>query len=125
MAATFELDVSMTLDDLAWHFVNYPNRDWYEETLAGLRELEASEAAELFEKAFAIVEPHWDKMGEVAKDEKFGAIHDWLNATGLQKQIDPLDDQMRKLLDQWPETGLMHYWMVYARKYPARCVQTN
>ena len=125
MAATFELDVSMALDDLAWHFVNYPHLDWYEETLQGLRELEVGEAAELFEKAFAIVEPHWDKMGEVAKDEKFGAIHDWLNATGLQKQIDPLDDQMRKLLDQWPETGLMHYWMVYARKYPARCVQTN
>lgn len=124
MAATFELDVSMALDDLAWHFVNYPNLDWYEETLQGLRELEASEAAELFEKAFAIVEPHWNKLGEVAvaENEKFGAIHDWLNATGIEKQMDPLDDRMWKLLGQWPDTGLMQYWITYARKYPERCV---
>ena len=122
MAAIFELDVSMTLDDLAWHFVNYPNLDWYEETLQGLRELEASEAAELFAKAFAIVEPHWNKLGEVAEDKKFGAIHDWLNSTGIQKQIDPLNAQMWKLLGQWPDSGLMHYWVVYARKYPERCL---
>ena len=124
MAATFELDVSMTLDDLAWHFVNYPNLDWYEETLQGLRELDASEAAALFEKAFAIVEPHWNKLAEVAEDEKFGAIHDWLKATGIQEPIDPLNKQMWNLLDQWPDSGLMHYWIIYARKHPKRCVQT-
>lgn len=66
MAATFGLDVSMALDDLAWHFVNHHSVDWYEETSQGLRELEAVEAAELFEKAFAIIEPHWIELESVA-----------------------------------------------------------
>jgi hypothetical protein len=122
MAATFELDVSMALDELAWHFVNYPHLDWYEETRQGLRELEANEAAELFEKAFSIVEPHWNELGEVAKREDFSAIHDWLNKAGIQMQIDPLNDRMWKLLGQWPDTGLMQYWIIYSRKYPERCV---
>jgi hypothetical protein len=125
MAATFELDVSMALDDLAWHFVNYHSLDWYEETRLGLRELEAVEAAELFEKAFAVIEPHGIGLGSVAQGEDFSAIHAWLDATGIQKLIDPLDKHMWKLLGQWPKEGLMHYWVTYARKYPERCVDAS
>src|ERR1035441_1397708 len=69
MAATFELDVSMALDDLAWHFVNHGDLDLYEETRQSLRELEALEAAHLFEKAFAVIEPHWIELGSVAQGE--------------------------------------------------------
>ena len=125
MAATFELDVSMALDDLAWHFVNHPSLDLYEETRQALRELEAGEAAGLFEKAFSIVEPHWAKLSIVGKGNDFGIIHDWLDKNGIQKQIAPLNDQMWKLLKQWPDTGLMQYWVVYARKYPERCVESK
>lgn len=125
MAATFELDVSMALDDLAWHFVNYHSLDWYEETSQGLRELEAVEAAELFEKAFAAIKPHWIELGGMVQGKDFSAIHAWLDAIGIQKLIDPLNKQMWKLLGQWPKEGLMHYWVTYARKYPERCVGAN
>ena len=122
MAATFALDVSMSLDDLAWHFVNYHNSDWYEETKLGLLELGADEAAELFKKAFAAVEPRWDELGDVAQNEGSNDPHDWLDATGIQKLIDPLNERMWQLLNQWPQYGLMHYWLAYARKHPERCI---
>jgi hypothetical protein len=54
MAATFELDVSMTLDDLGWHFGNWAHRGYCDETLRGLRELEAPEYAEMFSKAYEL-----------------------------------------------------------------------
>ena len=36
MAATYELDVSMALDDLGWHFANWHHQGLAVETLAGL-----------------------------------------------------------------------------------------
>jgi len=37
MAATYDLDVSMAMDDLAWHFINHhESLDLAEETLGGL-----------------------------------------------------------------------------------------
>src|SRR5439155_11028124 len=41
MAATYELDVSMALDDLGWHFANCHHQRLALETLGGLRELGA------------------------------------------------------------------------------------
>jgi hypothetical protein len=123
MAATFELDVSMTLDDLAWHFVNHHDLDLFEETKLGLQTLGAMEAAKLFEAAFAIVEPFWQELGDIAQGDDFGSIHVWLDERGIQKQIDPLDNQMWKLLARWPEHGLMHYWITYAREYPQQCIE--
>jgi hypothetical protein len=125
MAATFELDVSLALDDLAWHFVNHHDLDFHEETRQSLRELEALEAAELFAEAFAFIKPHWIELGSVTQGEDSSAIHAWLDATGIQKLIDPLNQKMWKLLGQWPKEGLMHYWTTYARKYPERCVDAN
>ena len=125
MAATFELDVSMALDDLACHFMNHHDLDFYEETRQALRELEAAEAADLFEKAFAIVKPHWKEFEKFQESEDFGDFNDWLKTTGIEEQIDPLDKRMWNLLDRWPKEGLMHYWVTYARKHPERCVDAN
>lgn len=127
MAATFELDVSMTLDDLAWHFVNHHDLDLCEETSGGLRELEAVEAAELFDAAFAVMKPRWDELEAVSRGNDDGSInaHDWLDQTRIQKQIDPLTKRMWKLLDEWRDHGLMHYWIAYARAYPERCVVSD
>src|SRR5688500_551460 len=63
MAATHELDVSITLDDLGWHFANWHHRELAKETALGLRELEAEEAAVIFEQALQLVLPHWDHIG--------------------------------------------------------------
>jgi hypothetical protein len=120
MAATFELDVSLSLDDLAWHFINHHNFDSYEITINGLREIEAFEAAEIFEKAFFIVRSQWDELENYSLDKN--SLLKWLEETGIQTRIDTLNDEMWKLLGQWPKIGLMHYWVSYARKYPERCV---
>src|SRR6266702_1383528 len=60
MAAIYQLDVSMALDDLGWHFANWHHRPHCEETLRGLRELEAHEAVEIFSSAYALAQPYWD-----------------------------------------------------------------
>src|SRR5215470_7840941 len=52
MAATYELDVSLALDDLGWHFGNWHNQDLAEETARGLEELGARELAQVFRRAF-------------------------------------------------------------------------
>ena len=53
MAVTYELDISMTMDDLAWHFVNYHSSlELAEETITGLNELEALEAGGNFSGGF-------------------------------------------------------------------------
>ena len=54
MAATHELDVSLALDDLGWHFGNWHSRDLAEETAAGLDELGATELADVFRAAFRL-----------------------------------------------------------------------
>jgi len=124
MAATFELDVSMALDDLAFHFVNHPDLDLYGETRSGLRELGATEAAEIFESAFAVIEPHWERLGEVGENEEFGFVNTWLEQKGIQDRIAPLNKRMWELIDRWPKHGLMQYWITYARENPARCFDT-
>jgi hypothetical protein len=58
MAAVHPLDVSMTLDDLGWHFANWHYRPHCDETLRRLRELEITEAADIFAKAYALAQPH-------------------------------------------------------------------
>ena len=122
MAATYELDVSMALDDLAWHFVNHHDTRLYEETRFGLRELEANEAADLFEQAFAIIAPRWEELGQLIQSTRGGAFHDWLDSTGIQKQIDLLNDKLWRIIKRNRKHGLMRYWVSYARKYPDRCV---
>lgn len=121
MGITFDLDVSMALDDLAWHFANHYDLSLYEETLCGLRELGANEAAELFSQAFSIIEPFWHELGEVVDGKHPEGTHEWLDQNGIQARIDPLNERMWKLINQWPDQGLMHYWIDYARRHPAQC----
>src|SRR6185437_7468478 len=94
MAATFDLGVSMSLDDLAWHFVNHHDFDLYEETLRGLRELGAAEAADIFAEAYSIIEPFWNELEEIASGNEFENVHGWLDEKGIQERIDPLNKRM-------------------------------
>lgn len=122
MATTYDLDVSMALDDLAWHFVNHQRSfELVAETVYGLRELDATQAAEIFEAALAIITPHWDCLPEVAALKGGGAKHDWLDSRGIQSQMDPLNNRMWKVLDQYENRSLLSLWTIYARKHPQRC----
>jgi hypothetical protein len=119
MSRTYELDVSMALDDLAWHFVNYHgSMELAEETISGLCELEAPEAAEVFQEALAVIEPHWQELEKVARSK---AAHAWLDSQGIQELMNPLNDRMRKLLNQYDKSSLLSLWAGYARKHPERC----
>ena len=61
MAAIYQLDVSMALDDLGWHFANWHHRPYCDETLRGLQELEAHEPAEIFSEAYELAQSYWTR----------------------------------------------------------------
>ncbi len=120
MATTYELDISMTMDDLAWHFVNYHSSlELAEETIAGLNELETPEAAEIFREALAIIKPYWQELESVAQVK---TAHDWLDSKRIQNLMNPLNDRLWKLLKQYDKSSLMSLWVSFARKHPDRCV---
>ena len=119
MAATHELDVSITLDDLGWHFANWHHRELADETLLGLRELEATEAAAIFHEALRRVQPFWEQVGNMIEDD-FQRFVDWYLDSELEQALDPLNEQFWALHASLGEDGLFHYWVQYARKYPHR-----
>src|SRR5262249_23326432 len=108
------------LDDLGWHFANWHYRPHCEETLRGLRELEIPEAAEIFAEAYALVQPHWDKISELLKED-FQDFADWYRDSDLEKALDPLNERMWAFCKR-TKFGLLSYWVPYARKYPERVV---
>ncbi len=120
MAGIHEFDVSMSMDDLAWHFGNQNDERDLRGTSDGLRELGLTEFAEFFDRAWKIMEPHLDvlRRGEV-KAEDFS---EWLEKIGAQQQIDPMNDVIWDYCDKFPGLGLMQSWAEYAKKYPERCV---
>jgi hypothetical protein len=107
----------MALDDLGWHFANWHHRPYCDETLHGLKELEAHEAAEIFSDAYVLAQPYWDAIGELLA-ESFQRFADWYRDSELEKALDPLNRRMWDLCQ--PDYGLMAYWLSYARKYPEK-----
>lgn len=120
MAGIFDLDVSMSLDDLAWHFGNHNDERFLHETAVSLKELEAHDAAEIFLAAWEIAKPF---LAEIrSKDWENQDFHEYLEKTGIQDKVDPLNDRMWTICKECGERGLMQYWLAYARKYPERCL---
>ena len=120
MAGMHFFDVSMSLDDLAWHFGNQNEDRDLRETLNGLRELELFEIADRFEKAWGLMEPHFEaiRSGEVNSRN----FYDWLEQIGADKKFDPMNDFIWDYCKQAGDLGLLSSWPVYARKYPERCI---
>jgi hypothetical protein len=115
IAATYELDVSMALDDLGWHFANWHHQGLALETLAGLRELGALAEATIFEQALEIALKRWD----------FFASEDFVDAylgSDIETALNPLNDQLWRLLGYRGEGGrsLLALWAPYARRSPER-----
>jgi hypothetical protein len=112
MAATYELDVSLTMDDIGWHFGNWHSLPFAEETHSGLVELEAAELAKLFLNAIENAKCYWRELG--VEDWS-----DWYPGSSLEKKMKPLNEAMYSILDkQW--NGMFGYWVSYARKHPGR-----
>ena len=119
MAATHELDVSVTLDDLGWHFANHHSKLYSEETLWGLRELEAQEAVDIFLLSYELVLPYWDKIASLLS-HNFESFSDWYHESDLEKALDPLNTKMWNLRQRLGYYGFQSYWLAYARKYPKK-----
>jgi hypothetical protein len=124
MAATYQLDVSMALDDLAWHFANWHHHGYCRETSWGLRELEAGEVADIFDRAYSITAQQWDVISQLP-EKGFDAFTSWYSTSELDATLSPLNRRMWDLLKETSpggEGGMFRFWLAYARKYPDRVV---
>src|SRR5215471_6772776 len=110
MAATYELDVSLSLDDLGWHFGNWHNEDLAEETTCGLELLGATELADIFRQAFQVARKYWTELGADNWME-------WYDGSAFEKAIDPFTKQAWAILDG-KKNGILKYWVDYAREHP-------
>ena len=110
MAATYELDVSLTLDDLGWHFGNWHDEALAEETAHGLEVLGAPELARIFQEALRLALGYWSELG--AKNWT-----QWYPGSPLEQTLEPWNEQAWNILAQH-KTGIFHYWVEYARKNP-------
>jgi hypothetical protein len=112
MAATYELDVSLTMDDLGWHFGNWHSAELAEETSCGLEELEATELATLFRQAFGHAKVFWTQLGS-------NNWTDWYHGSEFERVIEPLTEEAWAILKpRW--NGIFSYWVAYARRHPDR-----
>jgi hypothetical protein len=118
MAATYQLDISMTLDDLGWHFANWHHKGYCAETSLGLRELEAGELAEIFDRALSITGHQWDVIDEKLA-ENFSAFESWYKTSELEATLMPLNRRWWDICGS-NDNGIFKYWIAYARRYPDR-----
>jgi hypothetical protein len=112
MAATYELEVALALDDLGWHFGNWHSIELAAETASGLEELGAHELAEVFRAAFELAQDYWRELGS----ENW---MDWYHGSPLEEAVAPINEKARALLDG-QKNGIFKYWVEYARKHPDR-----
>jgi hypothetical protein len=113
-------DVSMSCDDLAWHFGNQNDERDLAETVNGLRELELTEIADLFQKQWDFMKQHMAalQIGDYGGRE----FSDWLKDIGAQEFADPMNRVIWDQCEKLGKYGMLETWAPYARKYPERCV---
>jgi len=112
MASTYELDVSLTLDDLGWHFGNWRSTELAEETAHGLEELGAVELANLFREAFRVARNYWAELALEGWAE-------WYHGSKFEEATMPLTEAVWAILEH-KKHGIFDYWIAYARKHPDR-----
>lgn len=110
MVTTHHLDVSLTSDDLGWHFGNWHDEALAQETARGLDILGAQELAIIFRQALNHARAHWDRLG--AADWST-----WYSGSPLEKLLDPLNSRAWEICDQ-SRNGILEYWVAYARENP-------
>ena len=112
MAATYELDVSLTMDDIGWHFGNWHDSELAAETARGLEELGAKDLAKVFTEAFQIARQYWTELGSENWTK-------WYFDSPFNKAVDPLTERAWSILKDKPN-GIFKYWVDYARRHPER-----
>jgi hypothetical protein len=112
MAATHHLDVSLTMDDIGWHFLNFGEPGLVRETEAGLRELGLSDMADWFAEAFAIVNPLRPEI------DACGDYYDCLRLHGQMARIDELTDKAQAKSPTVSDSPIYGAWIRYTREHP-------
>jgi hypothetical protein len=112
MAATHHLDISLTLDDIGWHFLNFGEPRLVGETEAGLRELGLSDMADWFAEAFAIVNPLRSEI------EAGGDYRDCLMRHGQMGRIEELTQKASGKEPTVEGSPVYGAWIRYAREHP-------
>jgi hypothetical protein len=84
MAATHWLDISLTLDDIGWHFLNFGEKNQVIETEQGLRILGLNELADIFHETYSLIKEH---IPSITSGDKY---HECLKKAGCLKRIDEL-----------------------------------
>ena len=123
MESIYQLDVSLALDDLGWHFANWHNKQYCEETLRGLRELEAHEVADIFDAAYTHALCWWDKIGELLEVD-FDEFTTWYSGSEFEKVTMPLTRRLWAMCEgeEGKRKGILRFWAPYARKYPHKVI---
>ncbi len=114
MAATHHLDISLTMDDIGWHFLNFGEPGLVRETETGLRELGLDDIADYFAEAHAIVNPLKPEIKE-ADDYR-----PCLESRGLMARIDELTDKASKRQPTVSDSAIYAGWVKYARAHPEK-----
>lgn len=113
MAATHHLDVSLTLDDIGWHFLNFGHPSHVEETEYGLRALGLPEVAAMFHEAYQLVQPHLGKIRRPGGD-----YHAVMQDVGAMERINELTDRARVAIGK---QGIYRHWAAYGERIHSEC----
>jgi Rad3-related DNA helicase len=116
LGAIYDLDVSLALDDLGWHFGNHYSLELANETLKALKEIGADEEYEIFSEALEIVKKYWAELGDALKPENIENFPDWYANSELEKRLEELNRRMWKIVPE--RRSLLSYITNYARAHP-------
>ena len=119
MAATHWLDISLTLDDITWHFGNFGEPALVAQTEEGLLELGLEELASVFREAKTLMVPLIDQMSPEQLPEEL------LEKAGLREHRDQIDSEAWGLNDLGNgKSAIYDSWVRYTRKHPERVFGT-
>jgi hypothetical protein len=120
LSGIWDLDVSMAMDDPAWHFGNHHHELLLQETYESLRIVGADAVAEMFHAAWEIVKPHLPYLQDSAIRQK--DFHSWLREVGIQQQIDRMNPRLWKICEEQGNFRLLQFVIDFAKRCPEGCV---
>lgn len=116
MAATYWLDISLTLDSITWHFGNFGESLLVAETEAGLWELGLHELALCFIEAKRLMVPLLEKCTSADGDP-----YEILQRAGLRTYGDEIDRRASELGNLGSnESAIFKAWIHHTRQHPER-----
>jgi hypothetical protein len=116
MAATHWLDISLTLDSITWHFLNFGETNLVAATEAALHELGLEELATCFTDAKNLMLPALAKTTAADND-----LNELLDRLGIDEQASTLNKRAWDLDNLGSGRSVIYEsWIRYTRQFPER-----